>query len=610
MQHQIAGSPRGRALPGTAPKAAANRNHPTTAVPSRGSSLTPNRMSLHQEGVMMNRPNANHPPAAPPSRRLSERNPVTPGLFNQISSIVIRTAPLRGIITAAMLATLTAPRPAAAGSFGFGEPKALGSNALHDSRSDWIAEVVTDGAGVWAAAWYSHEDINGIGTDSDVIYVRSENSGASWSAPGHLNSNAPSDMGNDLIPRLAYAPDGTWLAVWRTHDPDVGGGIGTDGDLVWSKSADGGQTWLPLRVLNSHAWTDSGVDAWARPVFGGDGVWRVFWKSRADTTGDLGTDWDLFWTSSVDNAETWTEAAPFLATAAGDDGDAEMCDAAKGSNSTWLLVWPDNGTRGGANSRGDFDILYARSTDNGETWTDSILLNSNGDSDEGHDGAVGVGLHKSGPSLATDRKGNWITVWSSRDSLGNSIGIDTDLLYAVSLDEGESWSNVRVLNTNAANDDENANGNDINPSLHTDGSGVWLVVWTTGAFSDPFYTDTDIAISRSTDLGETWTDPAPLNAYMATDFTGGDENARIVLDGNGGGIVVWCANNSFFGGGDYDVFYARSVDITLPPMPPLSASDEALVDMITDIVLGRKIADQNGDGVIDVADVIVALLGQ
>ena len=74
----------------------------------------------------------------------------------------------------------------------------------------------------------------------------------------------------------------------------------------------------------------------------------------------------------------------------------------------------------------DYDILYARSTDNGVTWTDPAALNTNAATDTGDD---------TRPQVTTDGAGNWIAVWESRDdlsSVGGAIGTDYDILYAVS----------------------------------------------------------------------------------------------------------------------------------------------------------------------------------
>jgi hypothetical protein len=72
-------------------------------------------------------------------------------------------------------------------------------------------------------------------------------------------------------------------------------------------------------------------------------------------------------------------------------------------------------------SGGDKDILVARSTDDGASWTTPAALNTNATISWGDD---------SKPQVTTDGAGSWVAVWSSRDSLGGTIGGDHDILVA------------------------------------------------------------------------------------------------------------------------------------------------------------------------------------
>ncbi|MFQ5666370.1 MAG: hypothetical protein ACE5I7_08040 [Candidatus Binatia bacterium] len=70
----------------------------------------------------------------------------------------------------------------------------------------------------------------------------------------------------------------------------------------------------------------------------------------------------------------------------------------------------------GSTMRAGPDILVARSTDNGATWTAPAVLNANAD---------GRNLN---PQVTTDRMGHWVAMWGSDDSLGGTIGEDYDIL--------------------------------------------------------------------------------------------------------------------------------------------------------------------------------------
>jgi hypothetical protein len=63
----------------------------------------------------------------------------------------------------------------------------------------------------------------------------------------------------------------------------------------------------------------------------------------------------------------------------------------------------------------------AHSTDDGASWTAPAALNTNATDDSGDD---------SRPQITIDGGGSWVVVWDSADSLGGTIGTDSDILVA------------------------------------------------------------------------------------------------------------------------------------------------------------------------------------
>ena len=123
-------------------------------------------------------------------------------------------------------------------------------------------------------------------------------------------------------------------------------------------------------------------------------------------------------------------------TDSGDDEDPRVFTDDQG---LWLAVWRSNDDRGAALGD-DYDILFSRSTDHGQTWTTPSPLNSNADSDIGDDWT---------PHLATDGAGNWVAVWQSNEDLDGTIGADMDILVARSSDNGLTWTAPDALNGEA-----------------------------------------------------------------------------------------------------------------------------------------------------------------
>ena len=79
--------------------------------------------------------------------------------------------------------------------------------------------------------------------------------------------------------------------------------------------------------------------------------------------------------------------------------------------------------------------------------------------------------------VVVDGAGNWVVAWTSWDRRGAMRGADADLLVSLSRDMGATWTRSVPLNTNAQGD----RGEDLGPSLATDGHGTWLAAWSTSA---------------------------------------------------------------------------------------------------------------------------------
>jgi hypothetical protein len=249
--------------------------------------------------------------------------------------------------------------------------------------------------------------------------ARSVNNGATWTAPVPLNTNAATDSGYDGNPQVATDGAGNWLAVWRSED-DLGDTIGTDRDILVARSTDNGATWTAPAALNTNAGSDLGDDDYPQVTTDVGGNWVAVWHSADDLGATIGTDYDILVARSTDNGATWTDPAPLNTNAPTDSGADMYPQVATDGAGNWLAVWRSEDDLGDTIGT-DEDILVARSTDNGATWTAPAALNTNAGSDLGYD------LQ---PEIATDGAGNWLAVWQSEDDLGATIGTDYDILDA------------------------------------------------------------------------------------------------------------------------------------------------------------------------------------
>lgn len=381
--------------------------------------------------------------------------------------------------------------------------------------------------------------------------------------PLPVNGSAASDTAVDGAPRLATDGQGTWLAVWAAT-----GAFGTDSDVLSARSTDHGVSWTPPTPVNGSASTDEAFDFAPAVATDGRGTWVAVWAATN------GADTDIFVARSTNAGSTWSTPAPLYADAASDAGNDDRPQIAADAGGTWLVVWDAPGRYGN-----DRDVLYARSLDGGVGWTAPAALGSNATTDRGTDQR---------PQAAPDGAGGWLAVWASTDSLGNTIGIDFDILVTRSTDGGATWSPVRALNGNAGGDQSL----DDRPQLATDGAGTWVVVWVSDdALGNTIGPDLDVLTARSVDGGVSWSTPQALNGNAATD-TGADGAPVVATDGQGTWVAVWETNDPMGGalGGTYDVVMAHSLDgganwaapRQLDPDAPADARRDVSPQIVTD----------------------------
>jgi hypothetical protein len=418
----------------------------------------------------------------------------------------------------------------------FSSPWAVNSDASTDTGIDVTPQIATDGGGTWLVAWQS--------PILDVRYSRSTDDGATWSPLAAINPT-PATRGGGV----QLATDGTtWMAVWVGSDP-LGG---TDSDLLTAHSTDAGASWSTPIYLNTNATTDSGREYAPELETDGMGAWIVVWGSDDSLGGTIGADHDILYARSIDDGATWSPPAPLNTNAAGDSGMDRQPDIRTDGAGNWIAAWSSSGI-----AVGDFDILIARSIDAGVTWSAPVALNSNAASDTGDDYM---------PELATDEAGTWVAVWTSKDSLGGTIGIDEDILSARSIDGGVGWSAPAPVNSRAATDV----GDDAEPQVTTDAQGTWLAIWYGSTLDKPTLSDDDIHMARSTDAGLTWSLEIPLNDNAGHDRYY-ESDPQVATDGAGVWLAAWDTQDTLGNtiGDDFDIVFARGKELECSVTPQI-----------------------------------------
>jgi hypothetical protein len=453
----------------------------------------------------------------------------------------LRSTPKKAVtlaVVALAAAVLAGSMPAVAARrrpphFEFGRSELLNShaplgnitNAFGTPGVDRNGDVATDGAGHWLAVWHATGVVPGEPRDDwDILVSRSMDDGKTWTTPVPLNNNAATDTGDDLEPVVVTDESGVWLAAWASTE-SMHGSLGLDNDILFARSVDNGETWSNPAPLNVNAGDDYGDDRSVRIATDGAGAWVALWSSTDSLTNRIGGDSDILTARSNDKGATWTQPIPLNTNAAHDASFDKTPDIVTDGAGRWLAAWSSGDPQRGKLDV-DRDILVAHSEDGGATWSDPYPLNTNAGDDDNADWT---------PCVATDGRGLWLAVWTSADSLGDTVGADRDVVMAVSKDNGLHWTPPKPIDPNASIDARE----DSSPTIVTNGLGGWFVAWHSwSTFNVKSHVDADILITYSDDGGEVWTRPVPINADAADDEDD-DVLPEIATDAAGHVVALW-----------------------------------------------------------------------
>jgi hypothetical protein len=343
-----------------------------------------------------------------------------------------------------------------------------------------------DSNGVLYCAW---EDVRAGFPDIDIYFANSTDEGATWSVNKRINTDgATSQPQSD--PALTVGLDGTVYVAWQDHRS------GTDFDIYFSKSTDGGATWLNPDVMVNLDITNASQKSPAIAVNKSNVILAV-WED-----GRLG-DFDIFFSKSVNGGLTWS---PNVRVNSDDPGNSSTNPSIAVDNSDNIyVVWQDN-------RNGNSDIYFAKSSDGGTSWTDPEIR---------IDDDVGTENQET-PSIAVNSTGAIFVVWEDIRSAS-----DFDIYFAKSINGGINWSdpNIRV------NDDAGAYNQD-KPSLWVSPNGTSYVAW-----QDDRTSDKDIFFSYL----------MPPQPPPKID--------RVLISRSSNGNTDWADDESYFIS-EFDTFYA------------------------------------------------------
>ncbi len=396
----------------------------------------------------------------------------------------------------------------------FGAASFLNTNATTDSGNDTGVTLATDGA-VWVAAWESTEEFGGpAGPDQDILISRSMDGGLTWGAPFLIHVSAIADgQTPDEFTSIATDGAGGWMAIWHSY-------FFTPGSrLLASYSSNDGAIWsLPLPVDSTLVY-GSGIAKRPDVATDSEGTWLVTWEHYVT---DTSTDPYVVVARSTDSGLHWTDHI-FIDGVTRPAGTRDSAPQLVVVGDDWVLVW----VRYGASSS-DGEILVSRSTDDGDTWSSAVTINTSSSPDVCSSGIA------SAPELVRGDD-TLLAIWSDTESAGGTTGCDSDIFVSRSTDDGVTWSAPLVINATATTDGPTG-ASDRVPQLAYDGSDRWLAAWDT---------PTGISTARSLDDGVSWT--------ATQDIAAAGFGPLLATNGLGRWVLAWASAPP---GGDFDIVHA------------------------------------------------------
>jgi cysteine-rich repeat protein len=313
-----------------------------------------------------------------------------------------------------------------------------------------------------SALWSGMErDLRGrasvAATDGDWLRVLADEASDSLVVSRSEEEGATRTENDETIP----LPDGDLLAlrVAGTASRFVASWISIDDGAAntrigFARSSDGGNSWSAPQTL----------------ALGGD-QGRGGFDLETDATGTvwiaLVVDSGLRFVRSADGGASWTIGETVAAGARCDvcAGAWRHTQAglAYGSGKRWRAVFSASRYRTDLYGR-DGEVFTTLSDDNGKTWSDPVPVASAAKTD---------GVTDFAPSIASDGSGRWITAWISHRSLVAGDGLDSDVVYAVVVDNASQWSRPRAMQGSMSRDTESED----RVSLASSGDGRWMATW-------------------------------------------------------------------------------------------------------------------------------------
>ncbi len=337
-------------------------------------------------------------------------------------------------------------------------------------------------------------------TVSAVLVSKSVDGGANWSEPTTVARNVSAfaeGPGFNDKESITADPGNSNLvyAVWdRSRFPSDAAGVTAQmhaasirGDIMFSRTTDGGQTWAPAREilgLNQNEFTVGNQIA----VLPGGTLVDIFEDGNGSGAQRSSNQFHQSVIRSTDKGVTWSKVIDISTdgsiavrdpdTGAGVRAGAGLPDIAVGPDGTLYAVWSDGRFSGFTHD----DVALSRSTDGGLTWSAPIKVN-----------ASPPGVAAFTPSVDVSSDGTVaVTYYDFRNNTSDPNTLPTDAFAVFSHDGGATFGGELRLTPNSFD-------LDLAPKAGGRFLGDYVGLSHVGSTFTPFFTQS-VSSSNPTDI--------------------------------------------------------------------------------------------------------------
>ena len=366
----------------------------------------------------------------------------------------------------------------------------------------------------------------------EIFFARSTDGGANYSSPTNLSNDADQSR----APSIAISNSNIFV-VWS-------GGGGSNSEIFFARSTDGGASFSIANISQN-----SGFSYTPQLAASGSNVY-VVWNDNTD--GNL----DIMFARSTDGGASFSASV----TLSDNTGGQSSIPSIAAYSSNLYVVWNDN-------TDGNLDIMFARSTDGGDSFI----------------GPTNISANPGGsytPQLAVSGS-NVFILWND-----NTDG-NLDVMIAKSIDDGATFAGALDLS-----DPLGLNGAYADyPQIALYNANVYVIWQGSSQAEVSMYTDTlDIYMAASTDAGNNFNMPLNLSN------TAGQSSIPRIAASSNGVYAIWHENI----GNNYEILTTNNhlpAYIFSGILQPINSDGSSIFKLGSTVPIKFQLMDASGNNI-------------